>query len=113
MNRHLTKLNLKVQNLHCGNCEVLVERKFKSVPGVEKVSVSHVTGRAEVFTTRAETKLEDFNRAIRADGYSVSWWDANKKTSASLLNTNAKPPYGEIAAMFLFVFAAYLILDRL
>ncbi len=113
MNRHLTKLNLKVQNLHCGNCEVLVERKFKSIPDVQKVSVSHVTGRAEVFTTRPETKLEEFNRAVQADGYSVSRWDSNKKTIAKLPDKSAKPAYGEIASMFLFVFVAYLFLDRL
>jgi sulfite exporter TauE/SafE/copper chaperone CopZ len=113
MNRRLTKLNLKVQNLHCGNCEVVVERKFKSVPGVQKVSVSHVTGRAEVFTTRPQTKLGEFDRAVRADGYSVSFWNADKKVNPSLTGKNAKPAYGEIASMFLLVFAAYLFLDRL
>jgi sulfite exporter TauE/SafE/copper chaperone CopZ/plastocyanin domain-containing protein len=113
MPRHLTKLNLKIENLHCGNCEVLVERKFKSVPGVQKVSVSHVSGRAEVFTTRTDTRLEEFNEVIQSDGYSARRWDTNKKPAASIPNKNAGPDYGQIASMFLFVFAAYLLLDRL
>jgi len=113
MNRRLTKLNLKVENLHCGNCEVLVERKFKSIPGVQKVSVSHVTGHAEVFTTRAELKLEEFNRVLQDSAYSVSLWAASKKNRPSSAGEKARPAYAQIAAMFLFVFAAYLLLDRL
>jgi uncharacterized protein len=112
MNRHLTKLNLKLQNLHCGNCEILVERKFKSIPGVEKVSVSHVTGRAEVLTTRAETKLEEFNRAVQADGYSVSRWAADKTVAPPLTSRGDRPAYAEIAWTFFLVFALYNFLDR-
>src|SRR5216683_2707085 len=112
MHRHLTKLNLKIENLHCGNCEVLVERKFKSVPGVQKVSVSHVTGRAEIFTTRADTRLEEFNKVIQSDGYSAHRWETKQEPGAAIPSKSAGPDYGQIVSMFFFVFAAYLLLNQ-
>ena len=112
MNRHLTKLSLKIDGLHCGNCEVLVERRFKGVPGVQKVSVNHATGRAEIFTTRTDTGLEEFNKVIRADGYIASRWTAAKTAPAPSKGETTKPDYGEIASMFLFVFAIYTLLSR-
>ena len=112
MNPRLTKLSLKIEGLHCGNCEVFVERKFKSVPGVQKVSVNHATGRAEIFTTRTDTRLEEFNQVIRSDGYAASRWAAGKTVSAPSRGVIAKPDYTEIASMFLLVFAAYVLLDR-
>ena len=112
MSYRLTKLNLKIQGLHCGNCELLVERKFKTVPGVQKISVSHVTGRAEIFTTRADTRLGEFNKVIQSDGYSAHIWEGNKKPDAAANSTNGKPDYGQIASMFFFVLAAYVVLDQ-
>ena len=112
MNPHLTKLSLKIDGLHCGNCEVLVERRFKGVVGVQKVAVNHGTGRADIFTTRTDTGLEEFNKVIRADGYIASRWTASKAVAAPSKAGAAKPDFGEIASMFLFVFAAYTLLDR-
>ena len=113
MNRHLSKLNLRVNGLHCGNCEVLVERKFKGIPGVQKVSVNHATGRAEVLTTRDQTKLKEFNKALHDSTYTVSWWDAGNRARPTSANNIAKPAYGQIASMFLLVYVAYLLLAQL
>jgi copper chaperone CopZ len=41
-------LQLKIDGMHCANCEVLIERRFKKISGVRRVRASHVTGRAEI-----------------------------------------------------------------
>ena len=64
-------LQLKIDGMHCANCEVLVERRFKKIVGVRKVKVSHLTGRAEV-TGYGDLDLRSFQRAIEDDGYSVA-----------------------------------------
>ena len=75
MNFMPSKLRLKVHNLHCSGCEVTIERKFKTIPGVKSVRVSHVTGRADIVTTgERQPPLREFEHAIKADGYSVSRW---------------------------------------
>ena len=44
----MKKLNLKVQGMTCSSCEVLIERKLKHLPGVEKVKVSRAKEEVQV-----------------------------------------------------------------
>jgi copper chaperone CopZ len=45
----------KIHGMHCASCEVLVERKFKKIGGVEAVKVNHANGRAEVYFSQQPT----------------------------------------------------------
>jgi sulfite exporter TauE/SafE/copper chaperone CopZ len=111
MNTPLKKLQLRIHNIHCAACEVRIERNFKEIPGVTKVRVRHATGRAEVFVTGREPRLRDFDQAVKADGYSVSWWDDGARPFG-MTSGRTKQDYAEIGAIFLFVLAGYLILQR-
>lgn len=106
------ELQFKIHNIHCAGCEVVIERKFKSVPGVTSVRVSHVTGRADVVVKGEEPDLDVFERAITDNGYSVSWWHDRSHAGAGQAHNNTRKDYTEIGAIVLFIFAAYLILKQ-
>lgn len=97
--------------MHCSNCEVLIERKFKQIPGIEKVNVSYVNGKAEVCCSQ-EPKLHELQNTVKPDGYAISLW-RDRNTVAELPHKNTKRDYFQIGAIFLIIVAAYLILKEL
>lgn len=111
-NQNLKKVTLKINGMHCANCEVLVERKFKKVSGVEKVNVNHASGRAELFCT-TKPNLDQLNASIKGHGYTVT--SSGKNTNYLEQNddhTNTTKDYFQIGAVFLIVVAVYLVLKQ-
>lgn len=113
MKDHIKKLKLKVHGTHCASCEVLIERKWKKIPGVEKVLAHYATGRVEVFYSGDELKLNDLRSAIKSDGYSVSLWEERHNSGEALKHKNSFEDYVQIGATFLIILNAYLILRQL
>jgi sulfite exporter TauE/SafE/plastocyanin domain-containing protein/copper chaperone CopZ len=112
MNARPKELQFKIHGIHCSGCEVVIERKFRSVPGVASVRVSHVTGRADVAVKGKEPGLDVFERAITDNGYSVSWWQDRSHADAGHVHNNTRKDYTEIGAIVLFIFSAYLSLKQ-
>lgn len=110
MSQPLKKVKFKIHGMHCVSCEVLIERKFKEIPGVRKVNVSHVNGKAEIYCLE-ESNLDEFENAIKSDGYTVSLWREGN-VEAALPQTNTKKDYFQIGAIFLIIVAFYLILKQ-
>ena len=67
-NQCLKKVKLRIYGMHCASCEVLIERKFKKIAGVEKVNINHASGKAEI-TCSCELNLRQLNNLVRDDGY--------------------------------------------
>lgn len=109
-NQPLKKLQLKIHGMHCANCEVLIERKFKKVAGVERANVNYANGKAEIFCSR-EPNLKELDNVVQTDGYRVSSWHQQEHTQ-ELPRQNTKKDYIEIGAIFLIVIALYLILNQ-
>lgn len=109
-NHQLKKVKLKIHGMHCASCEVLIERTFKKIPGVEKVHVSHVNGKAEISCSQ-EPNMRELQNAIKPDGYAVSLWDERNR-EAELPHKNTKKDYFQIGAIFLIIVAGYLILKQ-
>src|SRR5258708_2648835 len=81
-------LQLKIDGMHCANCEVLIERTLQKIPGVRRIKVSHVTGRAEI-NCYGDLDVAVLQRAIADDGYTVSaLHDNNTRPSGSKNGTN-------------------------
>src|SRR5262249_739373 len=55
------------------NCELLIERKFKEIPGVRRVGVDCARGYAEI-EHAGELDIATLQRAVAEDGYVVSPW---------------------------------------
>ncbi len=109
-NQQLKKVKLKIYGMHCASCEVLIERKFKKIAGVEKVNVDHTNGKAEIFCLR-EANLNELNNIVKEDGYRVSSWH-QQEDALELPHQNIKKDYIQIGAIVLIIVALYLILKQ-
>lgn len=111
--QNLKKINVQINGMHCASCEVLIERKFKKVAGVEKVNVSHTNGLAELYCS-SNPDFEQLSASIKDNGYTVS--EPNKKNTSFIQNgerVNTPKDYLQIGAIFLIVVAGYLVLKQL
>lgn len=97
----LSKKTIKINGMHCASCEVLIERKFKELPGVEKVKVSNSKGEAEIFYTK-EPSDTDLQNKISEDGYSIS--EGHKKASVH--------DYLDVGFIFLIFISLYVVLKQ-
>src|SRR6202521_1034144 len=100
---------VKVQGMHCGNCEVLIERKLKKIAGVRRVKASHMKGTAEI-TCYGDLDVNALQSAIGDDGYTVS--PSLVQSSRAPDSTNTGRDYLEIGAVFLILVALYLVLGK-
>src|SRR3989338_4001090 len=64
-------LNLVIDGMHCQSCEVLIEREWKELPGVQNVSVSAKNGQAQVRYTDEAPSLDALDARIAAHGYRI------------------------------------------
>jgi len=110
-NPQLKKIKLKVHGMHCASCEVLVERKLKRVSGIEKIHVSHGSGKAELICS-CEPNLRQLNELVKEDGYYISSWDDRNNTQDSVVQKNSWTDYLTIGWMFLAIIASYNILKQ-
>src|SRR5258706_11298266 len=105
-------LRLKIDGMHCANCEVLIERRFRKIADVRRVKVSSATGTAEI-NCYGDIDVATLQHAIADDGYTV--WLLNEQTnkrSDSGKRTNTGRDYIEIAAAFIILFGLYLLLGQ-
>ena len=105
-------IKLKIHGMHCASCEVLIERKFKKVEGVEKVSVSHANGKAELVCSTLPD-IRKLNDLVKEDGYQVtSWEDRNKSVSDNIVHKNTLFDYLQMVFIFLIIVVIYLVLEK-
>lgn len=98
----LNKKKINIRGMHCASCEVLIERKFKQIPGIEKVKVNQSKGEAEIFYTK-EPSTEDLQNAIKSDGYKISSEGSQKSSGKE---------YVEIGAIFVILIGLYLLFKQ-
>ena len=108
-NRQTNTLTVKVNGMHCANCEVLVERRFKQSPGVSRVNVDHVSGKAEIVHA-GTLDISTLQNAVADDGYTVSaWGEQNSSTSGK----STKFEYLQIGAAFLIFAGLFFALREI
>lgn len=61
------ELQVKIQGMHCPNCEILTERRFKKIAGVRKVTARHAAGTAKV-VYYGDLDLNTLQSTIRRTG---------------------------------------------
>lgn len=109
-NKRHKKVRFKISGMHCASCEVLIEQKFKELPGVEKVTVNHTSGRADLICAK-EPDIRKLQALIKEDGYVVSSWQDRNGTAATAIVEKA-PEYAKIGWMFLVVVSLYYVLKQ-
>lgn len=110
-NSRLKKVKLKIHGMHCASCEVLIERKFKKVAGIEKVHVNHANGKADLICSH-EPNIRQLNNLVREDGYQVSSWDDRNNGSIAVAHKNTFTDYLQIGWIFLVIVSLYYILKQ-
>ena len=100
--KSLKKLQLHIAGTHCASCEVVIERKFKDVKGVERAEVDHVSGDATVWYSE-EPRVAELNAAVHSYGYRVSRAEEEKEEPP---HRNSLTDYAEIGAIFFLLFPA-------
>src|SRR6266436_7123573 len=103
-------LLVKIKGMHCANCEVLIERKFKKIAGVRHVRASHSSGTAEI-VAYGNLDITALHRAMADDGYTVS--GISEQTTRDSETKNTRRDFVEIGAVFLILVALYVILQQL
>ncbi len=99
--------SLRIAGMTCGSCELLLERKLKTIPGILSVNVNHKTGKATFRADPRNLPSEDaIVSVIRAAGYAIAEEDA--PTVASVAPAQRK--WMEIGASLLIIYALYTIL---
>ena len=92
----------------CASCELLLERKLKTVPGIKSVNINHRTGIARI--TADANKLPSEERiasVVHKAGYSLV--DENAPTISSVDPDKRK--WMEIGGSLLIIFALYKFLQ--
>src|SRR6266849_2477195 len=109
-NKSRKKLEVEIRGMHCANCEVLIERRFKKIAGVERVRTNHVAGKAEIVHS-GELDIKALQSAIEEDGYVVSLSQGQGNRAFDSRNTSRD--YVEIGAVFLVLVGLYVVLNEL
>lgn len=105
------KIKLKIHGMHCANCEVLIERKFKKIAGIEKVNVSYANGKAELLCSQ-EPDLHELNNLVKPYGYYVSLWHDRHELTHAVVHKNTPKDYLQIGGIFLVLVSLYYILKQ-
>ncbi|MFA6522977.1 MAG: sulfite exporter TauE/SafE family protein [Candidatus Peribacteraceae bacterium] len=99
---------LRIGGMHCGSCEILLERKLMDIKGVLGVDVNHRTGIAELrVDPRAIPSKEEVEAVIQSAGYCLLTQGKGSKESAQ---ADGSRKWLEIGASLLIIFALYLFL---
>ncbi|MEK6937216.1 MAG: sulfite exporter TauE/SafE family protein [Nanoarchaeota archaeon] len=103
------KVELKISGMTCSSCEVLLERKLKEIKGVLKAEVNCSTGKAVLNCSEA-LSITDIQNKLKDTKYRVTEKKQNVETSKNIIQI--KKDHVEIGAMFLIIFALYLIFKQ-
>ncbi len=103
--------NIKIEGMHCASCEVLIERRFKKIEGVEKVHVNHATGEVEIICSK-ELSIEQLQESIKDTKYKVLPNSTIKKGTITK-RKKTFDDYFEIIAFFVIVVGVYYFLKQM
>lgn len=100
------KIKVRIEGMYCSACEVLLERRFKKIEGVNDVKISHHNGEAEI-TCSSDPGIDALQDAIKDTKYKVHPFDSviDKK--------NKFDDYFQIGAYFVVIAGIYLLLRQL
>ncbi len=107
----MKRVTLAIKGMTCSSCEVLIERNLKTVPGVSDVKVSRAREEATL-SCRDGTTLDQLQETVREKGYVFSYKDPIDKPPKAEFFVRNKKRYAEIGAVFLFIMAAYFVLQK-
>ncbi len=100
--------SIRIDGMTCASCELLLERKLKTVPGVKDVDINHKTGIARI-TADADhlPSQERIASVVHKAGYSLAGEGAPTVSSVD----PEKRKWMEIGGSLIIIFALYKLLQ--
>lgn len=100
--------SIRINGMTCASCELLLERKLKTVPGVKDVDINHRTGIARITADANHLpSQEKIASVVRKAGYSL---DDGEAPTVSSIDPN-KRKWMEIGGSLIIIFALYKLLQ--
>src|SRR5512139_1797296 len=66
-----SKIIVNIDNIHCGDCALNIERSIEHVPGVLSAEVSYVLSSATIYYDPSRVEEDRIKKAITKPGYTV------------------------------------------
>src|SRR5512136_126285 len=66
-----SKVIVNIENIHCGDCALNIERSVEHLPGILSAEVSYVLSSATVYYDPHRVEVERIKKAITKPGYVV------------------------------------------
>jgi len=97
---------IRVRGMTCTSCEVIIERKLKTLPGIQRVKVNHATGWCDITHDSAvPLYMADIKTVLHDSGYTL--WSEPKAT------VEQQHHWREFGVALLLVFIVYKLLQVL
>lgn len=100
-------LNVCVAGMTCQSCEMIIERKWKDLPGVNRVDVSATNGKARLICHGATPSLEDLQKSLGEEKYVVHLEGISPQIK------NDRPSILQLAGLFALVLIVGKIFSNL
>ena len=113
-NQQVKTINVAIDGMHCANCEMTIERRFKELPGVVGVVADRDKKQAEIHYL-GDLDITALQKAVANDGYTVAPCDCGPAKDRA---GNTPREYVEIGVIVLilagivFVFRQFDLLPR-
>ncbi len=109
----MEKVEIRIKGMECASCEILLERKFKEIPGVNEAHLNHASGRATLLGSRIPSN-EELQNAIKDTKYRIITGEEkeSKNLERSTTSIKIKKDHLEIGGVFIIILALYLILKQ-
>ncbi|MEK7540227.1 MAG: sulfite exporter TauE/SafE family protein [Patescibacteria group bacterium] len=99
-------MTVHIQGMHCRSCEITIERKFKTLSGVEVVNVNAANGKAKITYSGSAPSSTELGRLIAEDGYTIQ----TGSPQTSFNPTQQRLPAAKLVGLFALVLVLGYIL---
>lgn len=96
-----------IEGMHCAACEVLIERAWRQLPGVDKVIIKRSKNRAHIFCQQA-IPLDKLNEVINEHGYRVVNHNSTKTLLTEKKQRSLADKLTDVGAVTLILAVIYI-----
>ena len=67
----MNKITLKIKDMHCTSCSVLIDTILEELPGVKSAKTSYADAKTEVEFDESKVNLDKLIASIKSEGYTA------------------------------------------
>src|SRR3990167_6400626 len=70
--KHMQKINLKINGMHCSSCEKIITAELSELPGAVNIKIDALAGTGSLEIDESKVSLEQIRSAVKTAGYEVT-----------------------------------------